>query len=94
MRWKEVEQQKGELLLTGKTFVITGTLSVNRDEVKDQLLALGVKVSGSVSKKTDYVIYGEDPGSKLDKAKKLGVPVLDEEGLRQLLDKNTPDKNR
>lgn len=71
--------------LAGKTFVITGTLSLPRDELKQQLLAAGAKVSGSVSKKTDYVIAGADAGSKLSKAAELGVAVIDEAGVRALL---------
>ena len=73
--------------LQGKTFVITGTLaSLSRNEAKERLLALGAKVSGSVSGKTDYLVAGENPGSKLDKARNLGVQVLDEAGLSELLD--------
>ena len=58
--------------------MITGTLSVPRDEVIARIEAAGGKVTGGVSKKTDYVVAGDDPGSKLDKARKLGVEVLDE----------------
>jgi DNA ligase (NAD+) len=72
--------------LTGKTVVLTGTLpTLTRDEAKDLLEAAGAKVAGSVSKKTDYVIAGTEAGSKLDKARELGVPVLDEEGLQRLV---------
>jgi DNA ligase (NAD+) len=72
--------------LAGKTFVITGTLpTLSRDEAKDKLEAAGAKVAGSVSKKTSYVVAGAEAGSKLDKAQELGVPVLDEDGLRRLL---------
>jgi len=72
--------------LAGHTYVLTGTLeAMTRDEAKARLEALGAKVSGSVSKKTTAVIAGADPGSKLNKAESLGVPVLDEAGLRELL---------
>ncbi len=72
--------------LAGKTFVLTGTLpSLARDQARDLIEAAGGKVSGSVSKKTDYVVAGADPGSKLDKAQALGIPVLDEAGLLSLL---------
>ncbi len=72
--------------LLGKTLVLTGTLpSLGRDEAKDLIEAAGGKVSGSVSKKTHYVVAGTEAGSKLEKAQSLGVPVLDEAGLRALL---------
>ncbi|MDQ2649384.1 MAG: NAD-dependent DNA ligase LigA, partial [Actinomycetota bacterium] len=75
-----------QLPLGGRTFVITGTLErASRDEVKEQLEALGAKVSGSVSAKTTALIAGAEAGSKLDKAKGKGVPVLDEAALDQLL---------
>jgi DNA ligase (NAD+) len=72
--------------LAGKTFVLTGTLMRHtRDQAKQLLETAGAKVSGSVSKKTDYVVAGEEAGSKLDKAKELGVAVIDETGMEQLL---------
>jgi DNA ligase (NAD+) len=71
--------------LRGKTFVITGTLSIPRDEATRRIRACGGKVSGSVSGKTDYVVVGNDPGSKADKARKLGVTTVDEGGLERLL---------
>ncbi|GHH70682.1 DNA ligase 1 [Streptosporangium violaceochromogenes] len=74
--------------LAGLTFVVTGTLAAfTRDEAGAALAARGGRVSGSVSKKTSFVVAGESAGSKLDKAIKLGVPVLDEDGLHVLLDK-------
>ncbi len=73
-------------VFTGKTFVLTGTLpTLSRDEATAQILAAGGKVSGSVSKKTSYVLAGEDAGSKLEKAQQLGVPVIDEAGFRRML---------
>jgi len=70
----------------GKTFVITGTLSVSRDLVKSEIEALGGKVSSSVSGKTDYLVAGEAAGSKLEKAKKLGVIILAESDFRKLVE--------
>jgi len=72
--------------LAGKTLVLTGTLPVlTRDEAKDLIEAAGGKVAGSVSKKTHYVVAGTEAGSKLDKARELGLTILDEDGLRALL---------
>lgn len=71
--------------LAGKTFVITGSLSVGRDEMAAMIEAAGGKISGSVSKKTNYVVAGAEAGSKLKKAEDLGVTVLDEDGIRALL---------
>jgi DNA ligase (NAD+) len=77
---------KGGGPLAGVTVVLTGTLGgYTRDEAAEAIQAQGGKVSGSVSKKTSYVVAGENPGSKLDKAESLGVPVLDEQGLTTLL---------
>jgi DNA ligase (NAD+) len=74
-------------VLAGKTVVLTGTLpTLAREEAKEMLEAAGAKVAGSVSKKTDYVVAGADAGSKLAKAEELGVPVLDEDGMRKLLE--------
>lgn len=73
--------------LAGKTYVLTGTMSAfSRDEAKQQLQRLGAKVSGSVSGKTTAVFAGESPGSKVTKAESLGVPVLDEAALKELLE--------
>ena len=87
INWPNIEvKAKEELPFFGKTFVVTGTLSdMSRDEAKAALQALGAKVSGSVSKKTDYVVAGEKAGSKLTKAQELGVAVLDEEGFKKLV---------
>ncbi len=72
--------------LAGKTFVLTGTLpNLSREEAKALIEELGGKVTGSVSKRTNYVVAGDDPGSKLDKARALEIEVLDEAGLRKLL---------
>jgi len=72
--------------LAGKTFVLTGTLSgMTRDEAKDRIQALGGKVTGSVSKNTDFVVYGDNPGSKFTKAQKLAVDTIDQDGLEKLL---------
>jgi len=87
IHWAEGEAlAPTEMPLAGLTVVLTGTLqSMGRDEAKDKLEALGAKVAGSVSKKTSYVVAGAEAGSKLEKAQALGVPVLDETGLIQLL---------
>jgi DNA ligase (NAD+) len=75
---KKAEKIKSTVL-AGKTFVLTGTLpTLSRDDAKAKIISLGGKVSGSVSKNTDYVLAGEDPGSKYTDAQKLGVPVIDE----------------
>jgi DNA ligase (NAD+) len=74
-------------VLAGKTIVLTGTLpSLSREDAKEMLETAGAKVAGSVSKKTDYVVAGADAGSKLTKAEELGVRVLDEDGMRRLLE--------
>jgi DNA ligase (NAD+) len=84
--WPDVETRAEDMPLAGKVFVLTGTLSsMTRAEAKSALQALGAKVTGSVSKKTDYVVAGENPGSKADKAEQLGVTLLDESGLMSVL---------
>ena len=87
VHWPEGAPTEGATLpLVGKTFVLTGTLpTLSRDDAKAMLEAAGAKVAGSVSKKTSYVVAGEEAGSKLDKARELGVPVIDEGGMRALL---------
>ncbi len=78
--------ERAPQILAGKTVVLTGTLpTLSRDAAKDMLEAAGAKVAGSVSKKTSYVVAGEEAGSKLAKAQELGVPVLDEAGMLALL---------
>jgi DNA ligase (NAD+) len=82
---KGAKKERGTKL-AGKTFVLTGTLKTySRDEAKKLIEAAGGKVTGSVSKKTDYVIAGEDAGSKLEKAKELGVPVIGEGEMKAML---------
>jgi DNA ligase (NAD+) len=85
--WSEGLAAEGASLpLVGQTYVLTGTLPhLSRDEAKDRLEAAGAKVSGSVSKRTHAVVAGAESGSKLAKAQELGITVLDEAGLRQLL---------
>ena len=88
IHWPDVEIQALTIdsLFTGKTVVLTGTLSqLTRDEAKDKLKKLGAKVTGSVSKKTDLVIAGEAAGSKLTKAEELGIKVIDEQEMIDLL---------
>lgn len=86
VEWQEEVTDAAEQPLQGETWVLTGTLSeMTRDEAKAQLERLGAKVAGSVSKKTACVVAGEAAGSKLAKAEQLGVPVLDESGLLELL---------
>ena len=79
-------RQKSRGLLAGKTFVLTGTLqNIARDDAKARIESAGGKVTGSVSKKTDYLVAGVDPGSKLDKANSLGIPVIGEPELLEML---------
>lgn len=85
---QEVTSEGG--ILTGKTIVVTGTLpTMGRKEVTELILSLGGKAAGSVSKKTDYVLAGENAGSKLTKAQELGIPVLSEEMFLEMVSKNS-----
>ena len=88
LRWQEgAPAARPPTPLSGKTLVITGTLpTLSRDQAKDLIEAAGGKVAGSVSKKTHYLVAGAEAGSKLDKARELGVVVLDEDALKELLD--------
>ena len=82
---KQLEKSSNDTL-AGKTFVLTGTLPTwSRDEAGKLIMDAGGKVSGSVSKKTSYVVAGDDAGSKLEKARQLGVNVIDEDELRKIL---------
>ena len=91
LQWDEgAPAERAVQTLAGKTFVLTGTFpTLKRDEAKDLLEAAGAKVAGSVSKKTDYVVAGEDAGSKLEKARELGVAVIDEAGMLALLNQQS-----
>lgn len=88
IQWPEAAARLAEGPLLGKTFVITGTLPVSRDAAAEVIESKGGKVTGSVSAKTDYLLAGESAGSKLAKAEKLGVTILDWAGLQALI---TPD---
>ncbi|MEZ5566130.1 MAG: NAD-dependent DNA ligase LigA [Gammaproteobacteria bacterium] len=88
VHWDESEptESRGNLPLKGKNFVVTGTLtSMTRDEAKARIQALGGKATGSVTGKTDFLVAGENPGSKLAKAKSLDVEILDEDAFQSLL---------
>jgi DNA ligase (NAD+) len=93
----EMEEVRGEQqeerpqTLAGLTFVLTGALeTLTRDEAGARLKALGAKVTGSVSKRTSYVVAGAAAGSKLAKAEQLGIPVLDEAALQRILETGEP----
>jgi DNA ligase (NAD+) len=86
IEWPPVERPRSTGSVAGKTFVITGTLEqMSRDAAREAIVERGGKVTGSVSKKTDYLVAGADPGSKFDKARQLGVEVLDEAAFLALL---------
>ena len=86
LQFEQKQTRKTDGKLAGKQFVLTGTLpTYSRDQAKQMIEDAGGRVVGSVSKKTDYVIVGADAGSKLDKARALGIKTLDEDGLRELL---------
>jgi DNA ligase (NAD+) len=81
-------------ILAGKVFVLTGTLPhLTRDQARDLISAAGGRVTSSVSRKTDYVLAGTEPGSKYDQAQRLGVPIIDEEQLYELLQTAKPATN-
>jgi DNA ligase (NAD+) len=87
VRMEDERDESVEQTLAGLTVVVTGSLEgFSRDEAKEAILARGGKASGSVSKKTDYVVVGENAGSKEDRARELGRPILDEAGFRRLLE--------
>ena len=85
--WEKAAPSSGpsDAILAGETFVLTGTLGIPRSQAKSRIEAAGGRVVGSISKRTSYLVAGENPGSKLRKAEELGVPVLDETGLEALL---------
>lgn len=96
LRWKEgAHVLKASGALAGKTFVLTGTLpTLSREDAGALIEAAGGKVAGSVSKKTSYVVAGEDAGSKLAKAQELGIAILDEAGLQELLAASSPSTEK
>lgn len=90
VRLKTFEDKADTKTLQGKTFVITGSLSESRELIKNRIKAHGGYVSSSVSQKTDYLVAGDDPGSKYDKAESLGIRIISEEALEKLLIKSLP----
>jgi DNA ligase (NAD+) len=86
VRMKDERDESTPRTLEGLTVVVTGTLEgFSRDEAKEAILVRGGKAAGSVSKKTSYLVAGDNAGTKRDKAEQLGVPILDEDGFRELL---------
>lgn len=89
--WQTVDVNTTPQPLAGQTFVLTGSMDgFTRDQATERIEALGARVTSSVSKKTDYVVVGENPGSKRDKAEKLGVMILDEQAFARLVEENSP----
>jgi DNA ligase (NAD+) len=89
--------REGPAPLAGKTFVLTGRLAMlTRPQAEERLRRAGASVTGSVSKKTSYVVAGEEPGSKAERARELGVPIIDEQAMLALLGGNgtAPDGDR
>lgn len=92
VRMADERDESIERTLEGKTLVVTGSLvNYSRDSVKEAIISRGGKAASSVSKKTDYVVVGDNPGSKADKAEQLGVPILDEAAFERLLTTGSPD---
>ena len=92
VRMEDERDESVPRTLEGLTLVVTGSLErFTRDSVKEAIIARGGKASGSVSKKTDYVVVGESPGSKAEKAEQLGVPILDEAGFEKMLENGPED---
>ncbi|QDO89622.1 NAD-dependent DNA ligase LigA [Ornithinimicrobium ciconiae] len=92
VRMADERDDSVERTLEGLTVVVTGSLEgFSRDESKEAIVSRGGRAAGSVSKKTDYVVVGDNAGSKADKAEELGVPILDEAGFRRLLESGSPD---
>jgi DNA ligase (NAD+) len=83
IQFQKISKKGGKL--SGQTFVITGTLPVSRDKAKDFILSAGGKATGSVSQKTSFLLTGKDPGSKLNKAKKLGVKIISWDELQSMM---------
>jgi len=82
---EKIKEEKKIQILAREQFVLTGTLKdFTRTQAKEIISELGGRVTGSVSKKTDYVVAGEDPGSKYQKAQKLGVPIINEEEFKKI----------